>query len=401
MRTITRTNRVAVGCLFEKAREGEAKERRRFSEQGTEMTMLKHLPLKKPSPNAGEFIDIVMGRSNRRVPLVEYIVDESVQRRIVTELLGREWVEHGPDRASQAAYWDNFIACWHRLGYDFVRFETGMPFQTASLAAADTAPGVDKQRYWAEEHRGAITNWEEFERYPWPKAEDADLFPLEYIATHLPDGMGLITCHGGGHFEHLSRLMSLEGLCMALCEAPDLVQAVAERTGELLIGYYKRLIALPNIIALFQGDDMGFRTQTLIPPDALRRYCLPWHKQFAAIAHENGLPFFLHSCGHVMAIMDDLITDVGIDAKHSFEDVIMPVEDFHARYGDRIGVLGGVDINRLSQDAPEAVRAHTRHLIETCGARGRYAIGSGNSIPSYIPVENYLAMVDEALDCAG
>jgi len=31
------------------------------------------------------------------------------------------------------------------------------------------------------------------------------------------------------------------------------------------------------------------------------------------------------------------------------------------------------------------------------GARKRFALGSGNSILSYIPVENYLAMLDEAL----
>ena len=33
--------------------------------------------------------------------------------------------------------------------------------------------------------------------------------------------------------------------------------------------------------------------------------------------------------------------------------------------------------------------------METCGGRGRYAIGSGNSIPSYVPLENYLAMLEE------
>jgi hypothetical protein len=35
--------------------------------------------------------------------------------------------------------------------------------------------------------------------------------------------------------------------------------------------------------------------------------------------------------------------------------------------------------------------------MEKCSS-GRYAIGSGNSIPSYVPVENYLAMVDAALE---
>jgi len=38
-------------------------------------------------------------------------------------------------------------------------------------------------------------------------------------------------------------------------------------------------------------------------------------------------------------------------------------------------------------------------LVEVCGGRGRYAVGSGNSIPSYVPAANYLAMVDEALSC--
>jgi hypothetical protein len=34
--------------------------------------------------------------------------------------------------------------------------------------------------------------------------------------------------------------------------------------------------------------------------------------------------------------------------------------------------------------------------MEECGARGRYAVGSGNSVPSYVPPANYLAMVEEA-----
>jgi uroporphyrinogen decarboxylase len=88
---------------------------------------------------------------------------------------------------------------------------------------------------------------------------------------------------------------------------------------------------------------------------------------------------------------------VGIDGKHSFEDAILPVEEFYARYGERIAVLGGIDVDILAAGTPEQVRKRARTLIEACGSRGRYAIGSGNSIPSYVSVENYLAMVDEAL----
>jgi uroporphyrinogen decarboxylase len=192
--------------------------------------------------------------------------------------------------------------------------------------------------------------------------------------------------------------MSYEGLCLAIYETPDLVQAISEKIGGLMVKFYEHLLALDRLAAIFPGDDMGFRTGTLIGPAHLRRWVLPWHQRFAEMAHARGLPYFLHSCGNLGVIMEDLISGVRIDGKHSYEDAILPVEDFQARYGSRIAVLGGVDVHRLASGTAGEVRQRTRFLIEICGGRGRYAVGSGNSIPSYIPVENYLAMVDEAVD---
>ena len=142
---------------------------------------------------------------------------------------------------------------------------------------------------------------------------------------------------------------------------------------------------------------MGFRTGTLLSPEALRRYVLPWHARQAAVAHEHGQQYFLHSCGNLAAIMDDLIDWVGIDAKHSFEDAIMPVEEFHRRYHDRVASLGGVDVDVLARGSEADVRRRTREVIDACAPLGRFAVGSGNSIPSYVPLANYLAMLDEAL----
>ena len=357
---------------------------------------LRNVPLADPQPDAERFIGLLAGRMKHpSVPLVEYLVDDVVMAPIVTELLGRDWVV-GEDKASQRANLDSFIAFWLYMGYDFVRFERGLGFEVRRVLAPDTATGSQKQRAWLDEHEGAIQNWADFERYPWPSVQDMDFFGFEYINAHLPDGMGLMTCHAGGMFEHLSQIMSLEGLCLALYDDLQLVRAVSDRVGELMISFYRHLLDLDRVIAIFQGDDMGFRTGTLVAPSALREYVLPWHKRFAAMAHERGIPYFLHSCGNIEAIMPDLIEDVGIDGKHSFEDAILPVQAFQARYADRIAVLGGLDVDILAASSAEEVRRKTRFLIETCGARGRYAVGSGNSIPSYVPVENYLAMVDEA-----
>jgi uroporphyrinogen decarboxylase len=361
---------------------------------------LHNLPVAHPEPDARQFINVLMGRArDAPPPLVEYLVDDVVRKPIVTGLLGQTWVEASGDRASLEAYLDRFIEFWYRLGYDFVRFEQGLGFEVNRLSIPDTAPGSTKQRAWADEHQGSIQSWEDFERYPWPRAEEMDFAAFEYLNAHLPPGMGLMTCHGGGIFEHLSQIMSLEGLCLALYDEPKLVKAVVDRVGELLTAFYRHLLDLDRVVAIFQGDDMGFRTATLVSPGDLEAYVLPWHQRLAAMVHARGLPYLLHSCGNVEAIMESLIAEVGIDGKHSFEDAILPAEDFQARYGDRIAVLGGVDVDILAASSPERVRQRTRDLVETCGPRGRYAVGSGNSIPSYIPVENYLAMVDEAIEC--
>ena len=140
----------------------------------------------------------------------------------------------------------------------------------------------------------------------------------------------------------------MEGLSVALHEDPELVRATADRLGELMMAFYAHLLDLDRLVAVFPGDDMGYKSATLIAPALLRRYVLPWHTRFAAMAHAKKLPYYLHSCGRVDAVMEDLIAGVGIDGKHSFEDGIVPVQDFQSRYGDRIAVLGGIDINILS-----------------------------------------------------
>ena len=362
--------------------------------------MITNLPFENPQPNGNEFIDIILGKvPQTRTPLIEYSIDDVVLKPIVTDLLGRKWVDAGNDRESQKAHLDNFIQVWYRLGYDFVRFERGLPFDKRILITDDIGSDKTKERTWVDLSIGNITSWEEFEKYPWPKVEEVDFFSVEYLNSNLPEGMGLLTCHAAGVLENLSQLMSYEGLCMALFDDQELVQAVVDKVGELLFGYYEHLVELDNVIAIFQGDDMGFRTSTLISPDDLRKYTFPWLKKLSALVHDHDLPYFLHSCGQLETIYEDLISDIKIDAKHSYEDVITPVEDFQKLYGNRIGVLGGVDLNILTEGSEDDIRKRVRYLVETCGGRGRYALGSGNSIPSYVPVNNYLTMLDELAEC--
>ncbi|HIQ06277.1 MAG TPA: hypothetical protein EYH31_11450 [Anaerolineae bacterium] len=117
--------------------------------------------------------------------------------------------------------------------------------------------------------------------------------------------------------------------------------------------------------------------------------------QIAECIHSHGRPVLLHSCGNLCQVMDDIIEDVKIDAKHSFEDTFLPVTEAKRKYGDRIAILGGIDVDFLCRASEEQVREYVRKVIDICGPGGGYALGTGNSVANYIPVQNYLAMLDE------
>jgi uroporphyrinogen decarboxylase len=93
--------------------------------------------------------------------------------------------------------------------------------------------------------------------------------------------------------------------------------------------------------------------------------------------------------------MEDLIEDVGIDALHSYEDTIWTVVEAKEQYGDRIAVLGGIDVDFLCRATKDQVRQRTRDTLARCLPGGGYCLGTGNSVANYIPLDNYLAMLDE------
>lgn len=360
---------------------------------------MKHL-----KPDKEEFKEVILRkRIPSRVHFVELHIDAEVIR-YFTKKWNRKWIEPSlaKDRKSQELVLANYIECWYRLGYDCLRFTSDFRF-SASLSfaskkrlAEDTALLSKEKRSWVEEGKGIITSWQDFESYSWPSLDKLDLWPFEFTSKNLPEGMGIFASFSPGVLEVLfNELFGLETLSYLLYDKPDLVRAAADRVGELIYGAYKKIIGLDNLVGFFQGEDMGFKTATLLSPDILREYILPWHKRLAQLAHDNGLLYILHSCGYTDSIMEDLIEEVGIDAKHSFEDTIMPVVEFKRKYGDRISVLGGVDVNKLCQLKEKELRHYVRGILDECMPGGGYALGSGNSITNYIPIENYLIMLDE------
>jgi uroporphyrinogen decarboxylase len=372
------------------------------------------VPINKPRPDIENFCKVIRGEFTPKKPLVcEYLIDDNLMKAVLTGYLGRPWIEKSEkteymggqmsfdkeNMDTMNKWLDNQIAFWYHMGYDYVRVEVSTPLPAVSHIINDTAKGnEDHMRAWQGLDNGVIQSWADFEKYPWPEVNDNSFYIHNYICEHLPERMGFISCHAGGVYEHVSRLMGYTGMCYALMDDPELVGAVAEKIGTIIRKYNDGLLKLRPLAAIFQGEDFGFNTQTLIAPKDIRQYFLPWHKIFAQQAHDAGKMYFLHSCGKIDEIMDDLINDVKIDGKHSYQDNVLPITEYKKRWGDKIALLGGVDINVLSTASPEKIRKYVTNIIEKCNTGGRFAVGAGNSITSYIPLENYFAMMDAALN---
>ena len=189
--------------------------------------------------------------------------------------------------------------------------------------------------------------------------------------------------------------MGYETLCYALFDQRDLVKAISEKLREYYIACQKRRLQFDRIKIVWASDDMGFKTGLMISPDDTREFILPGHKELAQISHEAGKPYLLHACGNLTDIIDDLIDDVKIDAKHSYEDTIGDVCEVKYTYGRRIAMLGGLDMDFLCRSDEQAIRKRVRDTLDVCMPRGGYCLGTGNSVANYIPLDNYLAMVDE------
>jgi len=350
------------------------------------------LPVTNPSPDIERFVKTVKGEIiPDRPPFAELFLDEGVIRTIGEQFLGLTWVP--PDeKGSKEKYWDFKISVYHAMGYDYL-WVFGAPVFPTMFRKAEKG-----DRAWAETGKGPIRDAEDFHNYPWPEFTDEMLDDYYYVSEHLPDGMGMFVANGDGFLEAVMNiLIGYESMCTMLFDDLELVENVIEKAGTIILESCKKMLDVPKSAGIFIGDDMGFNTSTMFSPDFYRSYILPWHKKLAAAAHGKGLLYMLHACGKIDAIMPDLINDVKIDAKHSFQNGSYDVIDYKKRYGNDIAILGGVDVDMLCRLDEESLRKYVRSILSACAPGGRYALGTGNSVTDYVPLKNYFAMLDEGL----
>ena len=346
-------------------------------------------------PDGEAFIDCLKRKGTpKRVHNIELFLDVEIQDAIARRFgIGRELNPADPFFPQK-----RLIALQRFLGYDYVTANVNnLGFKFDRLLSDDPSElkRIGGKRSFAEEHKGPVTNWEEFEKYQWPDLSLASTRDLEWYQKNLPEDMVLIGGLTGHIAEEITWLMGYETLCYTLYEDRALVKAIYDKVFALHKRYTEILLQFSRIRIVWGSDDMGFKTGPMFSPADMREFVFPAHKALAKMVHDAGRIYFLHACGKLDLLIDDLINDVKIDAKHSFEDTIENVSETKARYGGKIALLGGIDVDFLCRADEKRIRERVRRTLEQCHPGGGYCLGTGNSVANYIPVDNYLTMMDE------
>ena len=339
-------------------------------------------------PNYKHVQDAAYNHVPQRLPLYEHLIADSIMEAV----LEKEFSSlQGGSLRDKEEYFTHVCNFCKKLGYDALSFECcigGILPNGGLLGGQGTS---------------VIRSYEDFEKYPWDGLCDMYFNAFgpnfEALGKAFPPGMKAVGGVGHGVFEAVQEIMGYEHLACMKYDDPELYAALFNKMGDISLQIWTRFMQeySEHYCVLRFGDDLGFKTNTLLSADDIRRHIIPQYKKIVDLVHSYNKPFLLHSCGYLFDVMPDLIRDAGINAKHSNEDIIGRFPVWVEKYGSQIGNFGGIDTDAICGLSTTQVREYVNDVLNECAQyeyAGGIAFGSGNSIPGYVDVNSYVEMTN-------
>jgi uroporphyrinogen decarboxylase len=239
-------------------------------------------------------------------------------------------------------------------------------------------------------------DWEEKAK-PFLTPADNRLNLDGYIAMRAAcDAKQRFFCYGGVNvFEAIHPICGHENMLVGMALDPDWVADMAMTYADLIIALFEQLFAKggkPDGLWFF--DDMGFKGRPFMSPAMYRELIFPAHKKTFDFAHAHGLPVILHSCGFVEPLLPDLV-EAGIDALQAIEiKAGMDLLRIYERFGDRIALMGGLDVRPIAANDRAGIRRELEAKIPIVRRKNGFILHSDHSIPESTDYETYRYFLD-------
>jgi len=196
-------------------------------------------------------------------------------------------------------------------------------------------------------------------------------------------------------YERAWTLRGMENLMMDFVEHPAFVHELLEAIADYNIAQARKALTY-DIDAVYFGDDWGQQHGLQMGPALWREFIRPQLRRMYATVREAGKAVFIHSCGDVDELFDDLV-EIGVNCFNPFQPEVMDVAELIPRYRGRLAFHGGLSTQKtLPYGSPAQVRAESQRLL-TLGREGGYIFSPAHAVEGDVPLENMLVFIEEAM----
>lgn len=310
-------------------------------------------------------LDTLAGKADLPVPWIEI----ETRDELIAATLGVEKVD-----------WPERVAYAKLVGQDAVGFAHWQRFGCETYSKGQVL-GFNAR----------IDDWEDLEdKFVMPDKIDEEMLVENVRRAHEAigdSGLALFVAHVLC-LDPAQMDLGFENFCYKLYDDPELIKWLFEK----YVWYYGMLDRLysqmPEIDFIWVGEDIAFNSGPYIRPEQFREFVLPY---FRRITENIKKPWVYHSDGNILPVLDDLLT-LGMDAVHPLQPGAMDIRQVKRDYGEKVSLIGCVDLNTLTLGSEEDVEQEVYGLLDDCSPGGRYLLSCSNSLACYLKPENVVAM---------
>ena len=195
-------------------------------------------------------------------------------------------------------------------------------------------------------------------------------------------------------FERAWTLRGMENLLMDFLINPGFVHELMNAITEYNLAQIEKAFTY-DIDGIELGDDWGQQRGLIMGYDSWKEFIYPYLKKTYKAIRDRGKYVFIHSCGDVDELFDDLV-DIGVNCFNPFQPEVMDVKALLKQYHQKLSFWGGLSIQKILPFGTVGEVVRETLSLMSLGKKGGYILAPSHAAEGDIPVENLVAAIEEA-----
>ncbi len=251
---------------------------------------------------------------------------------------------------------------------------------------------IDSRQKWEELVKPLLLDRSLFEKRINFEAYRKD---KQYAAEHNK----FFVWSGVNVFECMHPVAGHEEMLAAMIYDPEWVADMSKTFAWLTVELQKLLFereGKPD--GVWYYEDMGYKGAPFMSPAMYDQFIYPSHVYTFDYAHSIGLPVMVHSCGFVEPLLPGLIK-AGMNLLQAMEvKAGMDLLRIYQNYGDKIALMGGIDVRALCSNDRAQIDAELEKKIPIVKGKYGYVLHTDHSVPKTVDLENYKYFIKKGLE---